>query len=85
MVPGKRRDEDVCGLGGGECHRMIQMSLPIGLYRVRKLLENLKVGRVLKVLEMPGEIHTTLHYGGRHERSPQPSREFQRSLVYSCT
>ncbi|RVW94997.1 putative WRKY transcription factor 19 [Vitis vinifera] len=63
--------------------QMIQMSLPMDLYRTRKLLENPRVGRVWKVLEMPGDIHTTLHYGGRHERSPLPSREFQRSLVYS--
>ena len=61
------------------------MSLPMGLYRVRKLMETPRVGRVWKVLEMLGEIHITLHYGGRHERSPQPSREFQRSLVYPCT
>ncbi|KAL6338004.1 hypothetical protein AAG906_007813 [Vitis piasezkii] len=66
----------------GECHRLIQMSLPIGLYRARKLLETPRVGRVWKVLEMPGEIHTTLHYGGRHERSPGLSREFERSLVH---
>ena len=51
------------------------MSLPMGLYRARKLLETPRVGRVWKVLDMPGEIRTTLHYGGRHERSPQPSRE----------
>ena len=57
----------------------------MGLYRARKLLETPRVGRVWKVLEMPREIHTTLHYGGRRERSPQPSREFQRSLVYPCT
>ena len=76
MVSGKRRDEDVCGLGGGECHRMIQMSLPMGLYRARKLLETPRVGRVWKALEMPGEIHTTLHYGGKHKRSPRLSREF---------
>ena len=49
MVPGKRRDEDVCGLGRGECHRMIQMSLPIGLYRARKLLKTPRMGRVWKV------------------------------------
>ena len=55
---------------------MIQMSLLMGLYRARKLLETSRVGRVWKVLEMPGEVHTTLHYDGRHERSPQPSREF---------
>ncbi|RVW21672.1 Retrovirus-related Pol polyprotein from transposon 297 [Vitis vinifera] len=48
--------------------------------RARKLLKTPRVGRVWKVLEMPGGIHTTLHYGGRHERSPQPSREFQRDI-----
>ncbi|KAL6327535.1 hypothetical protein AAG906_021626 [Vitis piasezkii] len=35
-VPGKRCDEDVYGLGGGECHRMLQMSLPMGLYRAQE-------------------------------------------------
>ncbi|RVW23116.1 hypothetical protein CK203_107485 [Vitis vinifera] len=34
------------------------------------------VGRVWKVLEMPRDFHTSLHYGGRHERSPRLSREF---------
>ena len=58
------------------CHRMIQMSLPMGLYRAKKLLETPRVGRLWKVLEMPGEIHTTLHYGGKHERSPGLFREF---------
>ncbi|RVW59550.1 Transposon Tf2-12 polyprotein [Vitis vinifera] len=38
-VPGRRRDEDVCGIGGGECHKLTQMSLPMALYRARKLLE----------------------------------------------
>ena len=49
----------------------------------RKILETLGaiytkplVGRVWKVLEMPREVHTSLHYGGRHERSPMLSREF---------
>ena len=54
---------------------MIQMSLPMGLYRVRKLLETPRVGRVWKVLEMSGEIHITLHYNGRHKRSPGLSRD----------
>ena len=75
-VPSRRRDEDVCGIGGGECHKLIQMSLPMALYRARKLLETPRVGRVWKVLEMLGEIHTTLHYGGKHKRSPRLSREF---------
>ncbi|RVW22277.1 hypothetical protein CK203_110350 [Vitis vinifera] len=41
----------------------------------RKLLETPRViytkplvGRVWKVLEMPRDVHTSLHYGGRHER-----------------
>ncbi|RVW81587.1 hypothetical protein CK203_049485 [Vitis vinifera] len=33
-------------------------------------------GRVWKVLEMPRDVHTCLHYGGGHERSPKLSREF---------
>ena len=57
----------------------------MGLYRARKLLETPRVGRVWKVLEKPGGIHIVLHYGGRHERSPGLSREFQKSLVYPCT
>ena len=49
----------------------------MGLYRARKFLETLRVGRVWKVLEKPGGIRTILHYGGRHERSPLVlSREF---------
>ena len=74
-VPSRRRDEDVCGIGGGDCHNMIQMSLPMGLYRARKLLETPRVGRVWKVLEKFGGIHTILHHGRRHERSPRLSRE----------
>ena len=35
-VLGRRCDEDVCGLGGGECHMMFQMSLPMGLYRAQE-------------------------------------------------
>ncbi|KAL6349862.1 hypothetical protein AAG906_001749 [Vitis piasezkii] len=35
-------DEDVDDIGGGECHRMLQMTLSMGLYRRRKLLETLK-------------------------------------------
>ncbi|KAL6331714.1 hypothetical protein AAG906_016710 [Vitis piasezkii] len=53
------------------------------LRRRRKLLETLGaiytkplVGRVWKVLEMPRDVHTSLHYGGRHERSPRLSRRF---------
>ncbi|RVW72674.1 hypothetical protein CK203_056555 [Vitis vinifera] len=54
------------------------MSLPMGLYRARKLLETPRVGKVWKVLENPGGMHTILHYGGRHERSLGLSREFQK-------
>ena len=69
---------------GAFCHKLIQMSLPMALYRARKLLETPRVGRVWKVLEKPGGIHTILHYDGRHERSLGHSREFQKSLVYTC-
>ena len=54
-----------------------------GYIEGRKLLETLRaiytkplVGRVWKVLEMPKDIHTFVHYGGRHERSPRLFREF---------
>ncbi|RVW96094.1 hypothetical protein CK203_027700 [Vitis vinifera] len=50
----------------------------MALYRARKLLETPRVGRVWKVLEKPGGIHTILHYDGRHERSLGHSREFQK-------
>ena len=39
MVLGRRRDEDVCGLGGVECHRMFHMNLPMCYIEPRKLLE----------------------------------------------
>ncbi|KAL6312372.1 hypothetical protein AAG906_008044 [Vitis piasezkii] len=49
----------------------------------RKLLETLGAiytmpleGRVWKVLEMPRDVHTSLHYGERYERSLRLSREF---------
>ena len=74
-APGRRHDEDVYGISGGECHKLIQMSLPMALYRARKLLETPRVGRVWKVLEKSGGIHTILHHGRRHERSPGLSRE----------
>ena len=32
-----------------------------------------------KVLEMPRDVHTSLHYGGKHERSPL---ENSRDLLY---
>ena len=52
----------------------------MGLYRARKLLETPRVGRVWKVLEKPGGIHTILHYGGR-QRSPG-FLENSKSLLY---
>ena len=62
---------------------MLQMTLPMGLYKPRKLLETPEaiytkplVGRVWKVLEMSKKVHTSLHYGGRHERSLGLFREF---------
>ena len=62
---------------------MLQMTLPMGLYKPKKLLETLGaiytkplVGRVWKVLEMSKKVHTSLHYGRRHEMSPRLSREF---------
>ena len=30
-------DEDVDGIGEGECHRMLQMSLLMGLYRAQEV------------------------------------------------
>ena len=71
------------------CHRMLQMSLLIGLYRAQEVFGDSYTQplerRVWKVLNMPREAHTSLHYDGRHESSPRLSKEFQRSLVYSCT
>ena len=82
-VSKRGNDEDVDGMGGGECHRMLQMTLPWAYIGGGKLLETpgaiytkTLVGRVWKVLKMPRDVHTSLHYGGRHERSPRPSREF---------
>ena len=61
---------------------MLQMSLSWVYIEPRKLLETLGaiytkplVGRVWKVLEMSRDVHTSLHYGGRHERNPRLSRE----------
>ena len=39
-VSEKGNDEDVDGIGGGECHRMLQMSLLIGLYRAQEASED---------------------------------------------
>ena len=68
---------------GSKCHRMLQMTLPMGLYRRREdsgdpgaIYTKPLVGRVWKVLEMPRDVHTSLHHGGRHGRSPRLSREF---------
>ncbi|RVW22665.1 hypothetical protein CK203_100647 [Vitis vinifera] len=32
-VLSEKHNEDVCSLGGGECHKMLQMSLPMCLYK----------------------------------------------------
>ena len=62
---------------------MLQMTLSMGLYRRREafgdsgaIYAKPLVERVWKVLEMPRDVHTSLHYGGRHERSPGLSRDF---------
>ncbi|KAL6325132.1 hypothetical protein AAG906_022699 [Vitis piasezkii] len=34
------------------------------------------VGKVWKLLKKPRDVHTSIHYGGRHEKSPRLSREF---------
>ncbi|RVW83051.1 hypothetical protein CK203_042514 [Vitis vinifera] len=63
--------------------QMLQMTLPWAYIGGGKLLETPGaiytkplVGRVWKVLEMPRDVHTSLHYGGRHGRSPRLSRDF---------
>ena len=73
-----------------QCHKMLQMTFPMAYIGGKKLLETLRdihtqplVGRVWKVLEMSREVHTTLHYGRRHEKGPKLSREIQKSLEYS--
>ena len=65
------------------CHRMLQMTFPIAYIEPMKLLGTLGaiytkslVGRVWKILKMPRDVLTSLHYGGRHERSLRLSREF---------
>ena len=56
------------------------MSLPMGLYRAQEASGDSYTwplaGKVWKILEMPREVHTSLHYDGRHERSPGLSKEF---------
>ena len=54
-----------------------------GYIEGKKLLETPRtiytkplVGRVWKVLEMPRDVHTSLHYGERHEKSPRLFKEF---------
>ena len=32
-VSRRGNDWDVDGMGGGECHKMLQMTLPMGLYK----------------------------------------------------
>ena len=65
------------------CHMMLQMTLPMAYIKPKKLLKTPEaiytkplVGRVWKVLKMPKDVHTSLHYGRRHERSLRLSREF---------
>ena len=36
MVLGGRCNEDVEGIGGEECHKLLQMTLPMGLYGRRE-------------------------------------------------
>ena len=74
------------------CHRMHKWPSSWAYIGGGKLLETSGaiytkplVERVWKLLEEPKDVHTSLHYGGRHERSLRLSREFQKSLVYSCT
>ena len=42
------------------------------------------MGRVWKVIEMPKDVHISLHYGERHEMSPrflENSRDFLYILI----
>ena len=61
------------------------MSLPMGLYRAQEAsgdsYTQSLVGGVWKVLEMPREVHTSLHYGGKHEKV-QGFLENSRDLLY---
>ena len=61
----------------------------MGYIEGKKLLETLGaiytkplVGRVWKVLEMPRDVHISLHYGGRHEGSLRLSRDLLYILVH---
>ena len=42
------------------------------------------MGRVWKVLEMPKDVHISLHYAERHEMSPR-LLENSRDLLYILT
>ena len=35
-VSRRGNDEDIDDIGGGKCHKMLQMTLPMGLYRKRE-------------------------------------------------
>ena len=35
-VSRRGNDEDIDDIGGGKCHKMLQMTLPMGLYRRRE-------------------------------------------------
>ena len=37
QVSRRGNDGDVDGISGGECHRMLQMSLPMGSYRAQEV------------------------------------------------
>ena len=76
-------NRDVDSIGGRECHKMLQMTSPWAYVEPKKFLETPRAiytkplaERVWKVLEMPKDVHTSLHYCGMHERSPRFSREF---------
>ena len=81
MVPGRRRDENVCGLGGGECHKLIQVSLPwayIELGSFWRLLEWEKCGRLWRSLEESTQFYTM----AEGMRGVQGFLENSRSLLY---
>ncbi|RVW39345.1 Transposon Tf2-8 polyprotein [Vitis vinifera] len=66
----------------GECHKLIQMSLPMALYRARKLLETPRVGRVWKVLEKLEESTQFYTMVEGHERSPGFLENLEDSCIY---
>ena len=71
------------------CYKMFQMTLPMGVIQRAgsfwRLLHLAIDGESVESSKNTQRCHTSPHYGGRHERSPRLSREFQKSLVYSCT